>query len=202
MTTNEELASPRELQLRPPQDRVRGLFQQPDQATSNRYRVEGAVPPAQVQRWRRHELFPTFPLQRNGAALCHLQRPVAQEGPASAKRATAAPKMRCSRCRESARRRGNEAEHTRYMAIGKADAAVAAGNGSGAESACRADEAKCSEAGEREQVEKPLSRPHRGQEKEPARPLPAPRRQFATFVQKKTEQIRQEIQLPGRGVLG
>src|SRR5712692_65996 len=61
------------------EDRVRDLFQQSHKAAPHRHRVEGTGAAAQVFRRRPHELYPTFPLQRNGTALCHIQRPMAQE---------------------------------------------------------------------------------------------------------------------------
>src|SRR6266852_5716345 len=57
----------------PAEDRVRDLLQQSEQEATHRYRVEGAQPASQVQRRLPDEFLPTFPLQRNGAALRHLQ---------------------------------------------------------------------------------------------------------------------------------
>src|SRR4029077_17261570 len=61
------------------EDRARDLLQQTPKAASHRHRVEGAGAAAQVFRRRPHELYATFPLQRNGPALCHIQRPMAQK---------------------------------------------------------------------------------------------------------------------------
>src|SRR4029077_7119470 len=58
------------------EDRVRDLFQQSDKAAAHRHRVEGTGAAAQVFRRRPPELYPTFPLQRNGTALRHIQRPM------------------------------------------------------------------------------------------------------------------------------
>src|SRR5277367_4379298 len=91
------------------EDRVRSVFQQPHQTASHGYLVEGALAAAQVFRRRPDEFLAALPLQRNGAALCHLQRPVAKEITHS--RGRLPPSSGCSprRTGSSSRRRAQAA---------------------------------------------------------------------------------------------